>query len=184
MKKTLLTIALLITLPAVLATAAARDWAVRVPCEVSPTGDATLNTALKPLTFQQGTTPLISFDQYAAGRSVTASTNADAIFRFGPTSTNQYYVSVTNHTTESNGYLVQCPTLGTNTADTAWWYTVYFEESGYRYWTGNGRLTILKTTSTEDGLNWQKIISGGTPTNYVQAVEITSGRYQLYLVTE
>jgi hypothetical protein len=79
-------------------------------------------------------------------------------------------VAVTNYAAVSNGYLVQLPTIGTNTANTAWWYTAYFRRSGSLYWTGNGRLNILATTSTADGLNWQEIVSGSGADSIARAV--------------
>ena len=158
MKTHAITIAILATCAALrcaLASTPAEDrlWATRVLCELQAASPA----SLPDLQWQQGTTPLLSLDQLRNGRAVDADTNAVAIVRFGPTATNTYFVTVTNYATSGNGYLVQMPTIGTNAS--GWWYTAYFERSGKRYWTGNGRLDIEATTSTEDGLVWQTIIS-------------------------
>ena len=136
-----------------------RNWATRVTCELQTAGAQSLPT----LTFQQGATPLLSLDQYRNGRAVDALTNGtvDAVFQFGPTATSQYYVAVTNYAVSGNGYLVQLPTIGTNTTAGGWWYTAYYMRDGKRYWTGNGRLEIIETTSTADGLTWQEIVCSG-----------------------
>jgi hypothetical protein len=156
--RTLTAILALATGAATLTRAAPADdrlWATRVKCELQTAG----GTSLQDLTWQQGTTPLLSLDQYRSGKSVDATNSVTAIVRFGPSATNQtYFVSVTNYATVGNGYLVQMPTVGTNAA--GWWYTAYFEIAGKRYWTGNGRLDIEATTSTADGLVWQEITCG------------------------
>ena len=145
-----------------------RLWATRVKCELQTAG----GTSLQDLTWQQGTTPLLSLDQYRSGKSVDATNTVTAIVRFGPSATNQtYFVSQTNYATSGNGYLVQMPTIGTNTAGIAagWWYTAYFEIAGKRYWTGNGRLDIEATTSTADGMTWQAITCGAQTTQVYTA---------------
>ena len=93
-------------------------------------------------------------------------------FILGPSATGTYYAAVTGtlhsatNVTASGtnvllSYRVQLPTIGTNSAGAAWWYTVYFEKSGHRYWTGAGELYIVKTSSTDaDGLTWQEVITG------------------------
>jgi len=140
-----------------------RNWATRVKCELQTAG----GTSLQDLKWQQGTTPLLSLDQYRSGKAVDATNTVTAIVRFGPSATNQaYFVSVTNYATSGNGYLVQMPTIGTNTAGitAGWWYTAYFEIAGKRYWTGNGRLDIEATTSTGDGLVWQTVTTAAQTT--------------------
>ena len=134
-----------------------RLWATRVKCELQTAGAA----SLPDLVWQQGSTPLLSLDQFRVGKSVDADSNVVAIVRFGPSATNAYFVTTTNYAVSANGYLVQLPTIGTNTTAVGtgadWWYTAYFERAGYRYWTGNGRVKIVATTSTADGLVWQTI---------------------------
>ncbi|MCK9571525.1 hypothetical protein M0R72_21425, partial [Candidatus Pacearchaeota archaeon] len=72
-----------------------RDWSTRVSCELQTAGAQSLPL----LTFQQGATPLLSLDQYRSGRAVDAATNGtvEAVFTFGPSATNQYFVAVTNY---------------------------------------------------------------------------------------
>ena len=131
--------------------------AYRLRCELQTAAAESLDL----LTWQQGTTPRLSLDQFRNGRAVDADSNGVAVVRFGPSATNTYYVCVTNYAVSANGYLVQIPTVGTNTVTGSdWWYTAYIvEPSGYMLWTGNGRLRILATTSTADGLVWQTITS-------------------------
>lgn len=135
-----------------------RLWATRVNCELQ-SADA---ESLKTLTWQQGTTPRLSADQLRSGRAVDAEEGTTAIFVMGASATAGHYVAATNYATIGNGYLINLPTLGTNTASTVggWWYTIYFERDERRYWTGSGRVNILPTTSTGDGLHWQEITSG------------------------
>ncbi len=139
--------------------AAPSDFATRVACELQTAS----GTSLQRLIWQQGTTPLLSIEQFRLGKAIPADPETEAIVVFGPSATNRYFVAVTNHSRTANGYLVQMPTIGTNAA--AWWYTVYFERGGRRYWTGSGALAIEATTSTGDGLIWQEITGGGATTN-------------------
>ena len=133
-----------------------RQWATRVNCEIQTAGAQ----SLPALTFSQGSTPLVSLDQFRQGKAVNAETNGSvkAIFQFAPSPTSQYWVAVTNAAVSGNGYLVQLPTIGTNTTSGAWWYTAYYIRDGRRYWTGGGRLNIIETTATGDGLVWQEIV--------------------------
>jgi hypothetical protein len=159
-----------------------RNWATRVKCELQTAGGESLQT----LTWQQGTTPLLSLDQYRSGKelSVTnaANTNVTAILFIGASATNASYAVVTNYAVVNNGFLFKVPTVGTNTQGNAagWWYAVYFEQAGSRYWTGNGRVDIVKTTSTADGLAWSAIvppvvITASDATNAARAVVGASG---------
>ena len=140
------------------------DYAYRLPAEIQTPGPV----ALDELTWQQGTTPLLGIEVLRRGRSVTAETNTIVRMIIGPSATGTYYAVTTNTASATTGsyYYVQWPTIGTNSAGTgtvarAWWYTVYFERSGVRYWTGNGDLYIEPTTSTDpDGLVWQEILTG------------------------
>lgn len=147
---------------AVTAGASSLDFAYRLPAEIQTPGPQ----ALPELTWQQGATPLIRVDVLSRGRPVDADTNTTVRMIIGQTATNLYYVVASNSVTTGTSYYVQWPTVGTNSAGTnttaqAWWYTIYFERAGHRYWTGNGSLYIEATTSTaEDGLDWQTITSG------------------------
>jgi hypothetical protein len=151
MRKRLIALSLLTALSCVLrggATTPAEDrlWATRITCELQTAGPA----SLPALYWQQGTSPLLSLDQYRSGRAVDADTNVTAVLRLAPTATNLVgWVSVTNYATSGNGYLIQMPTVGTNTtASGAWWYTAYFIRGTAVYWTGSGRVTITATNST------------------------------------
>ena len=156
MKYKILSAILLMALPVL---ASDLDYAFRLPAELQ----VTEAQALVDLTWQQGTTPLIQVEVLRRGRPVDADTNTTVRMIIGPSATNLYFVPVTNTAslTTNTSYYVQWPTVGTNTAGAAWWYTIYFERDGRRYWTGNGDLYIEETTSTaEDGLTWQTITTG------------------------
>jgi len=149
---------------------AQHDFAYRLNAEIQTAGAQ----SLEDLTWQQGITPLMRIDVTRRGQAIAASSDTKVRMIIGPSSTGTYYAQVTNSVATNTYYLLQWPTVGTNSVGTngttdAWWYTVYFEENGHRYWTGNGRLYIEETTSTaEDGLVWQEFISGYTSsiTNY------------------
>lgn len=141
---------------------AAYEFAYRLPAEIQTPGPE----ALEALTWQQGSTPLIQVDVLRRGRPVNAGTNTTVRMIIGPSATGTYYAVATNTPGTNTSYYVQWPTIGTNSCGTgttaqAWFYTVYFEAAGKRYWTGNGDLYIEKTTSTDpDGLVWQTNTSG------------------------
>jgi len=157
MKKILSTL-LLLALPA-LALASDLDYAYRLPAELQTPGPQ----ALDELTWQQGSTPLIQVEVLRRGKPVTADTNTTVRMIIGQSATSTYYVVTEQGVTTGTSYYVQWPTIGTNSLGTnstpqAWWYTIYFERNGHRYWTGNGDLYIEKTTSTDaDGLTWQTL---------------------------
>ena len=158
MKKilTMLSLAASLALPAL---ASDLDYAYRLPAELQTPGPQ----ALEELTWQQGSTPLIQVEVLRRGKPVTADTNTTVRMIIGPSATSTYYVVTEQDVTTNTSYYVQWPTvgtnsLGTNTTAQAWWYTIYFERSGHRYWTGNGDLYIEETTSTAtDGLTWQTL---------------------------
>jgi len=137
--------------------ASAQDFSTRITAELQTAGPQ----SLRDLTWQQGTTPLISVEPVSRNRPIGADSNTVVRMIIGPTSTATYFAVITNQTITANAYRIQWPTVGTNTAGAAWWYTVYFEANGSRYWSGNGRLFIEATTSTaEDGLVWQDVTTG------------------------
>ena len=130
-------------------------FAKRIRCEVNADGNEPVE--LEGLRWLQGTTPLVQLDVYRDGRPVTGvDTGTVARMVIGPTSTGTYYAASTNYAATNGAFLVQWPTVGTNSSTNVWWYTVFFERGGFRYWTGSGELRIAQTTSTaEDGLVWQ-----------------------------
>jgi hypothetical protein len=142
---------------ALLACSALADpFAQRIRCDINDDQEAAAK--LKTMRWIQGSTPLVRFDVYENGAESQATNAVQAVLIFGASANATNYVCVTNSGTAGNGYLVQLPTVGTNSAGSAWWYTVYFQRGGYRYWTGSGDLYIEATTSTaEDGLVWQPI---------------------------
>jgi len=160
MKRLTAILALCAALPA--ACLAAYEFAYRLQAEIQTPGPA----ALADLTWLQGSTPLIQVDVLRRGQSVSADTNTTVRMVIGTSATGTYYAVATNTPGTNASYYIQWPTIGTNSCGTgttarAWFYTVYFEASGKRYWTGNGALYIEKTTSTDpDGLVWQEFTSG------------------------
>ncbi len=127
------------------------DYAVRVRCDLQ------LNTtnSLPDLQFDQGTTPLISADQYRDGKAVNADTNVNAVFVFTPAFTSGYGVVTTNYSTFKNSYLIQLPSIGTNASN--WQYTIYLKRGNATYWTGRGRLDIAPNSILGNSLVWQQI---------------------------
>ncbi len=135
------------------------DFAYRLTAEVQTSGPQSLDD----ITWQQGTTPLIQVDPLRRGKAIDADSAMEVRMVIGPSGTGAYYAEATNYLATNTYYLIQWPTIGTNSVGTngttdAWWYTIYFQRDGHRYWTGNGRLYIEETTSTaEDGLVWQTV---------------------------
>lgn len=73
----------------------------------------------------------------------------------GPSATGTLYAARTNLAAVTNAYEIQWPTIGTNSAGEAWFYTLLFDRDGYTYWSGSGKLYIEETTSTaSNGLEW------------------------------
>ncbi len=155
----------IIAMTAALAGYAEYEFAYRIPAELQSASPV----ALGDLEWQQGTTPLLKIEVLSRGRAVMADTGTVVRMIIAPTGTGTYYAVATNIATATTGsfYYVQWPTIGTNswgtnTSAQAWWFTIYFEKAGKRYWTGNGNLYIEKTTSTNpDGLVWQEFTEGG-----------------------
>ena len=159
------------------------DFAQRIKCEVQ-TAD---RQSLRDLNWQQGISPLIRFDVESNGKSATADTNIIVRMFIGPSATNTTFAVRTNYLTGSTFYLTQWPTIGTNSGDSAWWYTVYFQATnGATYWTGNGDLYIEETTSTaEDGLNFiiPSAISLATSNSAGSVKALTGGAAAYYDAT-
>lgn len=135
----------------------AADWSIHIDCPL----EVKQPYNLKELNWSQGQTPLMAFDVTRKGRPEAVDTNAIVRMIIGPSATNDYFVVETNYLATGNTYYVQMPTIGTNTTEGVWWYTIYFEVDGYRYWSGNGDLYIEETSSTNDDLVWQEITTNG-----------------------
>jgi hypothetical protein len=135
--------------------ASAQSYATKIRAEVQTAG----TQSLRALEWQQGSTPLIRVESLDNGRPIPADSGMTVRMIIGESATAELY-AVANATTATNNYYeIQWPTIGTNTDDSAWWYTVYFEKAGHRYWTGDGELIINATTSTaQDGLEWIDVI--------------------------
>lgn len=133
----------------------AQGYATKIRAEVQTAGEQ----SLRALEWQQGSTPLIRVEPLDNGRPIAAETNMTVRMIIGESATAELYAVANASTATKNYYEIQWPTIGTNTVDSAWWYTIYFEKEGRRYWTGNGELYVNATTSTaQDGLEWIDVI--------------------------
>ncbi len=141
--------------PPWLSSASAADWmAYEIRCEQQYT-----DAELPDLIWSQGSTPLIAARTYERGKAVPPRDDVTVQMMIAPSATSQYWAVVSNQTTDATSYLLQWPTIGTNTtAKAPWYYVLYFLRDGRRYWTGSGNLWIEETTATGDGLVWQEII--------------------------
>lgn len=156
-----------------------QDWSIPLRCPVEVDQPAQLDR----LTWSQGSTPLMAIEHTRRGRPQNIDTNTVVSMIIGPSSTSDYFAIATNTSATAKNYYIQWPTIGTNTTSGAWWYTVYFEREGRRYWTGNGELWISETTSTTDGLKWQEVISCGELGN-IKATQISNSVYHISIITE
>ena len=150
------------------ADAPAADFAFEIRCEQQYT-----DAELADLIWSQGTTPLIAARTYERGKAVPPREDVTVQMMIAPSATSRYWAVVTNQATNATSYLLQWPTIGTNTTAAApWYYVVYFLRDGHRYWTGSGALWIEETTATGDGLVWQTITSYdlATLTNDIQRI--------------
>lgn len=137
------------------ADAPAADFAFEIRCEQQYT-----DAELADLIWSQGTTPLIAARTYERGKAVPPREDVTVQMMIAPSATSRYWAAVTNQATNATSYLLQWPTIGTNTtADAPWYYVLYFLRDGRRYWTGSGNLWIEETSATGDGLVWQEITS-------------------------
>lgn len=150
------------------ADAPAADFAFEIRCEQQYT-----DAELADLIWSQGTTPLIAARTYERGKAVPPREDVTVQMMIAPSATSRYWAAVTNQATNATSYLLQWPTIGTNTtADAPWYYVLYFLRDGRRYWTGSGNLWIEETSATGDGLVWQEItsIDLATLTNDIQRI--------------
>lgn len=137
------------------AAAYAADFAWELRCEMQYT-----DAELPDVVWSQGSTPLIAARTYERGKAVPPREDVTVQMMIAPTPVSQYWAVVTNQATNATSYLLQWPTIGTNTTASApWYYVVYYLSGGHRYWTGSGSLWIEETTATGDGLVWQEIAS-------------------------
>lgn len=169
----------LILFAAIAITAAAQDWSIPVECPL----EVRQPYNLKELNFSQGQTPLMAFSVTRRGRPEPVDTDTIVRMIIGPSATSDYFAVATNSIATNSTYFVQWPTIGTNTLNQAWWYTVYFEKGGRRYWSGNGDLFIEPTTSTGDGLTWQEFIREGGDYDYM-ATLISNKTYRVTIKEE
>ena len=144
-------------------------FAKHVKCETQLAS----GTSLTDLQILQGSTPLLSMDHYSQGKAITATSSVDCVFMLSPTAAETNWVSVTNQSVSGNSYLVQLPTVGTNSANAYWYYEVLYVTAGKTYWAGSGRCQIVPTKSTApDGLVWQTFNSSTMIANAINAHKI------------
>jgi hypothetical protein len=149
-----LSISFLLLAMAVAARAQDTNFAVRVPCEMQATAGES-EPRLASLTWLQGTTPLVVAEPLRRGRAIPYDTDTRVRMVIGPSATGALYAVRTNAAAVTNGYAVQWPTIGTNTAGAAWFYTILFDKDGRTYWTGSGELYIERAEWTgTNGIEW------------------------------
>lgn len=114
------------------------SFADRIVCEVQKAD----GTSLRGVTWRQGTSPLV--DLYVTRRGLPVAYDAGVTGRlvYALSATNPPIATVTNYASTNNSFLCQVPTLATNSAGAAWWYSVYFDYRGRTYWAGSGDLVI------------------------------------------
>ena len=143
MRKTLLILTMIIA--AAFTAAAQYDFAKTVKAEIETTGPQSLEI----MDWQEGTTPLVELQVLKNGSPLAVDPDITARMVIGSSATAAQFSSQTHTHTADNSYFMQWDAISTNTADGAWWYTVYLEDdSDNIYWTGNGDLYIEATTST------------------------------------
>ncbi len=126
-------------------------YATRLPAELQ----TAQMDSLADVTWLQGTTPAIRVEPLLRGRSVAVDADTTVRMVIGPSATGTLYAARTNLAAVTNAYEIQWPTIGTNSAGEAWFYTLLFDRGGYTYWSGSGSLYIEETTSTaSNGLAW------------------------------
>ena len=126
-------------------------YATRLPAELQ----TAQMDSLADVTWLQGTTPAIRVEPLLRGRPVAVDADTTVRMVIGPSATGKLYAARTNLAAVTNAYEIQWPTIGTNSAGEAWFYTVLFDREGKTYWSGSGSLYIEETTSTaSNGLAW------------------------------
>ena len=126
-------------------------YATRLPAELQ----TAQMDSLADVTWLQGTTPAIRVEPLLRGRPVAVDADTTVRMVIGPSATGTLYAARTNLAAVTNAYEIQWPTIGTNSAGAAWFYTLLFDRDGYTYWSGSGKLYIEETTSTaSNGLEW------------------------------
>ena len=126
-------------------------YATRLPAELQ----TAQMDSLADVTWLQGTTPAIRVEPLLRGRPVAVDADTTVRMVIGPSATGTLYAVRTNLAAVTNAYEIQWPTIGTNSAGEAWFYTVLFDREGKTYWSGSGSLYIEETTSTaSNGLAW------------------------------
>jgi len=126
-------------------------YATRLPAELQ----TAQMDSLADLTWLQGTTPAIRVEPLLRGRPVAVDADTTVRMVIGPSATGTLYAARTNLAAVTNAYEIQWPTIGTNSAGEAWFYTLLFDREGHTYWSGSGALYIEETTSTaSNGLAW------------------------------
>ena len=126
-------------------------YATRLPAELQ----TAQMDSLADVTWLQGTTPAIRVEPLLRGRPVAVDADTTVRMVIGPSATGTLYAARTNLAAVTNAYEIQWPTIGTNSAGAAWFYTLLFDRAGFTYWSGSGALYIEETTSTaSNGLAW------------------------------
>lgn len=126
-------------------------YATRLPAELQ----TAQMDSLADVTWLQGTTPAIRVEPLLRGRPVAVDADTTVRMVIGPSATGTLYAARTNLAGVTNAYEIQWPTIGTNSAGAAWFYTLLFDRAGFTYWSGSGKLYIEETTSTaSNGLEW------------------------------
>lgn len=144
MRKTALAICLL----AGLAHGQDSTFAQRVKCEL----ETATGSSLPSRSVMQGSTPVWSLEQYRRGQGVAATSGTvQAVLQVSVTTTSAPVYCITNQAASGYGFLVQWPTIGTNSGGALWHYRITYQTGGFTYWTGNGRLTIEPTTWAGQG---------------------------------
>lgn len=123
-------------------------FAQRIKCEL----DTATGASLPSRSVMQGSTPVWSLEQYRRGQGVAATGGTVlAVLQVAVTTTSAPVYCITNQSASGYGFLVQWPTIATNSSGSQWYYRITYQTGGLTYWTGNGRLTIEPTTWTGQG---------------------------------
>jgi hypothetical protein len=114
-------------------------YAQRVKCEL----DTATGSSMGPRSVLQGSTPVWSLEQYRRGQATNASGSVRAVLQVSVTATSAPVYAITNQATSGYGYLIQWPTIATNSGGAQWHYRITYQDgAGHVYWTGNGAVTI------------------------------------------